>query len=87
MVMSLKQQTAQIHYHFVVDDSEKLKEVLGYPTEIKQKTEAIVDIIKEQVPEAVKELVKNDVKIYGIYEEQMSLEDAFLKKTGGNTID
>lgn len=71
----------------MVDDSEKLKEVLGYPTEIKQKTEAIVDIIKEQVPEAVKELVKNDVKIYGIYEEQMSLEDAFLKKTGGNTID
>lgn len=85
--MQKVKETAQIHYHFVVDNSEKVKNILNYPTEIKQKTEAIVDIIKEQVPEAVKELVKNDVKIYGIYEEQMSLEDAFLKKTGGNTID
>lgn len=78
---------SQVHYHFVVDNTEKLYEFLSCQMEIKNKTEAIIEITREQVPEIVKALVKQNIKIYEIHEEQMSLEDVFLKKTGGNTID
>jgi len=78
---------AQVSYQFVVDDTQKLSNILSDKAEIKNKTEVAINVTYEQVPEVVKLLVKNDIKIYGIYEKQMSLEDAFLKKTGGNKID
>ena len=34
----------------------------------------------------VENLVSNGKKIYKVVEETVSLEDAFLKKTGGNII-
>ncbi|MCR5147138.1 MAG: ABC transporter ATP-binding protein [Clostridia bacterium] len=41
---------------------------------------------KEDVPEFVEMLVNKEIKIYEIKEEKVSLEDAFLKRTGGNVI-
>ena len=41
----------------------------------------------EQMHEIVKKLVEADKKIYKVDEEILSLEDAFLKKTGGNVIE
>ncbi len=79
--------TAQTHYKVVVDSTQKIKELLAYPVEIENETNMLVDVTREQIPEVVKVLVKNDIKIYEVHEEQMSLEDAFLKKTGGNIID
>lgn len=38
-------------------------------------------------PGIVKKLVEADKKVYMVNEEILSLEDAFLKKTGGNVID
>ena len=46
-----------------------------------------VEADKEEIPNIVRRLVENDVKIYSVSEEKISLEDAFLKKTGGNVID
>ncbi len=79
--------TAQTHYKVVVDNTQKIKELLAYPVEIENETNMLVDVTREQIPEVVKVLVKHDIKIYEVHEEQMSLEDAFLKKTGGNIID
>ena len=45
-----------------------------------------VNIDKEDVPQMVEDLVSNGKKIYKVVEETVSLEDAFLKKTGGNII-
>ena len=42
---------------------------------------------KENIPLIIKKLVLQDIKIYSIKEDVMSLEDAFFKKTGGNVID
>lgn len=41
---------------------------------------------KEDVPDFVEQLVKKNIKIFEIKEEKISLEDAFLKRTGGNII-
>ena len=42
---------------------------------------------RNEVPEIVSNLVKANIKIYKLSEDQTSLEDAFLKKTGGNIIE
>ena len=42
---------------------------------------------EDEVPSVIKKLVENDIKIYAVNENKISLEDAFLKKTGGNVID
>ena len=46
-----------------------------------------LDIPKEKIPETIIKLVENNVKIYGIKEEEKSLEQAFFEKTGGNVIE
>ena len=43
--------------------------------------------IGDDIPFIVKKLVLQDIKIYSIVEDIVSLEDAFFKKTGGNVID
>lgn len=42
---------------------------------------------KNEIPDIVSNLVKSNIKIYKLTEDQTSLEDAFLKKTGGNIIE
>lgn len=41
---------------------------------------------KDDIPAFVEKLVEKNIKIYEIKEEKVSLEDAFLKRTGGNVI-
>ena len=46
-----------------------------------------VNINREEIPEFINKLIDKKIKIYSIYEDELSLEDAFLKRTGGNQID
>lgn len=46
-----------------------------------------VNINREEIPEFINKLIDKKIKIYSIYEDKLSLEDAFLKRTGGNKID
>ena len=46
-----------------------------------------ITIEKQNVPELVANLVKNNVKIYGVKQEEKTLEEAFFEKTGGNVIE
>ena len=46
-----------------------------------------VSMDRKDVPDLINKLVANNYKIYSVYQMQISLEEAFLKKTGGNTID
>lgn len=85
--ISKVKQEAQTHYKITVDSTEKIAEYLSEPIEIKNSTEFTIEVARENVPEIVKTLVNKNIKIYEIHEEQLSLEDVFLKKTGGNTID
>ena len=42
---------------------------------------------EEEIAELIKLLVENNIHIYEVRREVMSLEEAFIKKSGGNTID
>lgn len=74
-------------YNFVVDKVDKISEILECKTEKINNENIQVYAKKEEIPEIIEKLVTSGVKIYSVYPEEMSLEDAFLKKTGGNVID
>lgn len=74
-------------YILEVEDSIVVGSIVDYKMDILTETEIRVYIEKEQVPLLIKELVLRNIKIYNVSEENLSLEDAFLKKTGGNVIE
>lgn len=87
-------------YHFTVDDADKMIEVMTGENSVNKemtfdtdKVEKIdsenvkVSVDRSGVPAIVESLVHGGVKVYGVYSEEVSLEDAFLKKTGGNVIE
>ncbi len=74
-------------YILEVEDSSVIGSIIDYKMDILTETEVRVYIEKEKVPLLIKELVLRNVKIYNVSEENLSLEDAFLKKTGGNVIE
>jgi len=79
-------QTKKTKYLIEVKSTKKLKK-------LKQEYEIIDDnhfnvvIDKEEIPSLIKELVDNDIEIYEVKLIEMTLEEAFLSKAGGNIID
>ena len=73
-------------YHLVVDKTTEVLNILENKLEKLDDENIQVYAKKEEIPEIIEKLVTSGVKIYSVYPEEMSLEDAFLKKTGGNVI-
>lgn len=74
-------------YIFEVDKVSKVSKIINEKIDKIDDNTFKVHINKESIPEIIKKLVENDIKIYAVKEEEISLEDAFLKRTGGNIID
>ena len=74
-------------YILEVEDSSVISSIINYKIDILTEREIRVYIEKEEVPLLLKELILRNVKVYSVSEENLSLEDAFLKKTGGNVIE
>ncbi len=85
-ISGIKREQGKQFKIFEVDDSKKVKTLLPETIEI-TKNQFKLDIPKEKIPETIIKLVENNVKIYGIKEEEKSLEQAFFEKTGGNVIE
>lgn len=82
-----KQVAEDTSYIFEVDDLEKAIGIVKEKSKVVGDREMSLDISRDKVPEIVEIMVKNDVKVYGVYQKENNLEEAFLKKIGGNTID
>ena len=74
-------------YILEVEDTSIINSIIDYKNEILTEREIRIYIEKSQVPMLLKELILRNIKVYSIAEENLSLEDAFLEKTGGNIID
>ena len=74
-------------YILEVEDSSVICSIINYKMDILTEREVRVYIEKEDVPLLLKELILRNVKVYSASEENLSLEDAFLRKTGGNVIE
>ena len=74
-------------YNVKIDNTNSLEKAgIKENIEIIDECNFKIKIKKEDVPNFVKNLVENNIGIYEIYEERITLEDAFLKRTGGNVI-
>jgi len=71
---------------FEVNDTSKVEKILGDVRIINDKMFGKI-IDRKEVPELVKKLVKSNIDIYEIRLKELTLEEAFLNKTGGNKID
>ena len=85
-IEEIKKEALNGEYVLEVDDTEKTISVLENAEKINE-TKILIKTQKEQIPEIVNKLVKNKIKIYEIVQKEISLEEAFLRKTGGNVID
>lgn len=82
----LKKEVSQEEYVIEVDSIERAHKLIKNKNEVKD-GKININATKDEIPEIIKELVKNDIKIYTVTENVLSLEDAFLRKTGGNVIE
>lgn len=74
-------------YVIELDNLDGVEEILKMKIEKISDKEFRLHIKKAEAPAVVKKLVEADKKVYTVAEEILSLEDAFLKKTGGNVIE
>lgn len=85
-ISGIKREQGKQFKIFEVEDSKKVKILLPEAIEINKK-QFKLDIPREKIPETIIKLVENEIKIYGVKEEEKSLEQAFFEKTGGNVIE
>lgn len=85
-ITAIKRQENKQFRIFEVDDNKKVKTLFPEVIVIK-KNQFKIDAPKEEIPEIIKKLVENQIKIYEVKEEEKSLEQAFFEKTGGNVIE
>lgn len=86
-IQDVKKEVSDGYFIFEVNDTKQAKLLLGNDSTIIDEFKIRVSTKKENVPDLVKKLVLQDIKIYSAVEDILTLEDAFLKKTGGNIIE
>lgn len=69
-----------------IDNTDLVKSIDLAGIEIIDNNNFKINIEKDEVPSLVKKLVNNNIKVYQVYEDKVTLEEAFLRKTGGNVI-
>ncbi len=85
-IKELKKKMSNSFYHFYVSSTDKLDKVFK-DINILNECNFEIQIKKEEVTEVISKLLSKKIDIYAIYPKMVSLEEVFMKKTGGNTID
>ncbi len=84
---TVKKESSEGNYIIEVDNAKRARLIVGDISSANDNSHLLVHASKENIPSIVKNLVLQDIKIFSVTEEVSTLEDAFLKKTGGNIID
>ena len=75
------------NYKIKLDSTDDLEDILHEDDAILDDKFIKIYVDEEEIPIIINKLLKKKKKIYEIKEETLSLEDAFISKTGGNVID
>ena len=86
-ISDVKKEVSKGYFVFEVDNVKEAVILIGEGVTTLDDNKIKVAVTKEQTPDLVRKLVMQNIKIYSVVEETLTLEDAFLKKTGGNIID
>lgn len=83
---NIKKSTSKAkNYIFELNNTNVKKIIKNY--QILNTTHIKILTPKEKIPSIIKKLIANNIKIYSIKEEIISLEETYFKKTGGNIIE
>ena len=85
-ISDIKKEANTAYKVFEIDSTKSIENIIKTAIVIDH-NKFKLDIEREKVPEVVKLLVENGRLLYGIKEEEKSLEEAFFEKTGGNIIE
>ena len=85
-VKKLKKEISNSTYIFKVSNSTLVNNVIDN-IKVLDSTHFSIKSKKEEIPNIITKLINNNILIYEVYENKISLEEAFLNKTGGNKID
>ena len=97
-IEEVKQFEGKMEYLIEVDDVEKAQKVIKESKQnekleenkikLNEQIKNTIEIYteKEKIPDILKDLIEKDIKVYKVYEKN-SLEDAYLRKLGGNVIE
>ncbi len=86
-ITSLKKKMSDSIYIFELNTVKDLNKIIKQPIEILNDNMFRLKMNREDIPELIRKLVNGGYSIFQVAEFQISLEDAFLEKTGGNIID
>ena len=89
-ISKIKNDERKIFRIFETNDSKKIEKLInniGLAFKTIDDKKIKINIDKDEVPDLIKCLVENDIKIYEVKEEEKTLEEAFFEKTGGNIIE
>lgn len=86
-VKKLKKEKEETEYIIELSKTSGLQKILDKINYYIEDNKLIIRADREAVPKIIATLVNNKYKIYSCKEKEMTLEEAFLKRTGGNTID
>lgn len=86
-IEELKKKMSDSVYIFEVDKVKGLYKIIDNKIEILNDNMFKLKIDRQEIPDLIAKLVNNQYAIYQVAEFKISLEEAFLEKTGGNTID
>lgn len=85
-IKELKKNMNDSDYQIEVNNTKKIKKIFK-DANIVNDNEFTIKINKEEINDILSKLISNDIKIYSIKQKNISLEDVFIEKTGGNIID
>lgn len=80
-------QLSNTTFKIEVNDTKGLDKLLGSKCKIIDKDSLELQVEKEEITSYIEKMIKNKTQVYQVVMEELSLEDAFLTKTGGNEID
>lgn len=74
-------------YTFEIESTKSIKEIIKEQIDVTSGTTFSIKTDKKTIAKINQKLVNAKIDVYEIKKEEASLEEAFLKMTGGNTID
>lgn len=87
LIDELKEKVSDSIYIFEVDRLDNINDLIGKQVEIIGENTFRIKTDRDSIPMIIKKLVEKKYEVYQVSKYQISLEDAFLEKVGGNTID
>lgn len=87
LIDELKEKVSDSIYIFEVDRLDNIDGVIDKKIDVIGDNTFKLKIDRDSIPNIIKKLVEKDYKVYQVSKYQISLEDAFFEKVGGNTID